>query len=624
MYFFAMNRVGPLLLLGALLYPNAASADITAAGDINPAYNSSDPWVLATALRVGDTGAGTLTIDKGSTAHVDGVNIGASAGSTGMVTVDGADSEMNSSSWFTLGNYGDGTLLISNSGSVSNENGAIYGASSAATVTGDGSTWDNSGTLYVGLASNLLFPPNVDTSNTLHIEAGGAVSSATGIIGDRQSDPTATHSGVAVVTGGGSTWSNSGSLYVGRTGGIGTLTIEDGGVVSNVDGHLAGATSDASVIGPGSNWTNAGDLYIAQGIGGVSNSSLTIQGGASVSNMTGYIASGGNSNGDVTVTGTGSTWTNHADLIIGSVAHGILRVEQGAAVTSVNGQIGAFQFIGSYASGVAEVSGANSSWALSQSLYVGGDDSMPFASGTLDVYDSGQIAVADTLKVWNTGTVQGDGSLSATTLSNGGALAPGNPTGTLSLTGDYTQEPGGTMQIQLIDDALSAISFGHLDVIGNVTMDGELELLIDPGMLTRAGNLDILTSTGPITGAFSSLNFPTIPGLDFDITYNTNAVTLSITLIGDLNADGFVGIDDLNIILSNWNQSVPPADPLADPSGDGFVGIDDLNAVLSNWNAGTPPATNNTIPEPATVGLLAVCVMCGLTRRQPHDAMLVN
>ena len=75
------------------------------------------------------------------------------------------------------------------------------------------------------------------------------------------------------------------------------------------------------------------------------------------------------------------------------------------------------------------------------------------------------------------------------------------------------------------------------------------------------------------------------------------------TLDGDLNGDGYVGVDDLNIVLTAWNQSVPPADPSADPSGDGYVGIDDLNIVLVNWNSGTPPVTTH-IPEPATGALL--------------------
>jgi len=86
-------------------------------------------------------------------------------------------------------------------------------------------------------------------------------------------------------------------------------------------------------------------------------------------------------------------------------------------------------------------------------------------------------------------------------------------------------------------------------------------------------------------------------------------------LVGDLDGDGFVGINDLNIVLANWNQNVPPGDPAADPSGDGFVGIDDLNEVLGNWNAGTPPGqANSNIPEPATLGMLSAAGIMFLRR----------
>ena len=89
----------------------------------------------------------------------------------------------------------------------------------------------------------------------------------------------------------------------------------------------------------------------------------------------------------------------------------------------------------------------------------------------------------------------------------------------------------------------------------------------------------------------------------------------AVPLDGDLDGDGFVGIDDLNLVLGNWNQSVPPANPLADPSGDGFVGIDDLNLVLGNWNAGAPPTAQANIPEPAT-GVLLLYSVTLLTKRR--------
>ncbi len=57
---------------------------------------------------------------------------------------------------------------------------------------------------------------------------------------------------------------------------------------------------------------------------------------------------------------------------------------------------------------------------------------------------------------------------------------------------------------------------------------------------------------------------------------------------GDLDADGFVGITDLTTVINNWNQNVTPGDLSAgDFNADGFVGNFDLNAVLSNWNQTT-------------------------------------
>ena len=88
------------------------------------------------------------------------------------------------------------------------------------------------------------------------------------------------------------------------------------------------------------------------------------------------------------------------------------------------------------------------------------------------------------------------------------------------------------------------------------------------------------------------------------------------SITGDLDGDGFVGIDDLNLVLGNWNQNVPPADPLADPSGDGFVGINDLNEVLGNWNAGTPPTAGAAVPEPASMAVIGLGGLAVMSRRR--------
>lgn len=82
-------------------------------------------------------------------------------------------------------------------------------------------------------------------------------------------------------------------------------------------------------------------------------------------------------------------------------------------------------------------------------------------------------------------------------------------------------------------------------------------------------------------------------------------------LEGDLNDDGFVGIEDLNVVLSNWNQNVEVGSWIfGDPTGDGFVGIEDLSVILGNWNTGTPPTIDAaSIPEPGSHGMLLISAL---------------
>ncbi len=107
-------------------------------------------------------------------------------------------------------------------------------------------------------------------------------------------------------------------------------------------------------------------------------------------------------------------------------------------------------------------------------------------------------------------------------------------------------------------------------------------------------------------------------------TATFNNIVSGSLLAGDLNADGFVGIADLNIVLGAWNETQVPNGPTptfltnlrADPSNDNFVGIADLNIVLGNWNAGTPPAAGSVIPEPATLSLLSLGGLAMLRRNR--------
>lgn len=144
-----------------------------------------------------------------------------------------------------------------------------------------------------------------------------------------------------------------------------------------------------------------------------------------------------------------------------------------------------------------------------------------------------------------------------------------------------------------------------IDVTGAAELDGELILTIDPEWTPTVGEtVTLLDAGGGITGQFNTVTMPN--GLN--LIYGPTGLTVRVQLAGDLNGDGFVGIEDLNSVLPAWNQQVLPGSWMhGDLTGDGFVGIEDLNAVLANWNTGSlPPLALTYIPEPGTACLLGI------------------
>ncbi len=384
---------------GYLGYESSGSGTATVDGP-------GSTWSNALSLNVGFNGTGTLNILGGGAVSDSHGRIGSS--STGTVTVDGAGSTWNNSTSLVVGNWGTGTLNIQNGGTVATTlsvvvGGGWSGSSGTVTVDGAGSTF-NSNSLSVGFKG----------TGTLTIQNGGTVSSYSGGVGSDVGS-----SGTVTVDGAGSTWSCT-QLSVGPWG-TGTLNILGGGTVANSLANVGGSGSGTvTVDGTGSTWSST-ELNVSS----LGAATLNILGGGTVTTSEGQVGNWPGSSGTVTVDGTGSAWTNSNDLYIGSSywgpgGTGTLNIQNGGAVSSRRGYVGG----NSGSSGTVTLTGADSTWTNTGSLYVGGTSTSTGGSGTVYVNNGATLTVGGTLKIWNTGSVQvNNGIILAGAIENAGSLA---------------------------------------------------------------------------------------------------------------------------------------------------------------------------------------------------------
>jgi fibronectin-binding autotransporter adhesin len=461
---------------------------------------TQSPWNIGAPLTVGNFNTGTLTVSNGGTVSNTEAHLGFHSPGTGNATVTGAGSTWTNSGSLYVGKSGTGTLTVQDGGAVSSTGGTLGHISSAtgnATVTGAASIWTNSSSLYVGVLG----------TGTLTVQDGGTVSNTSGAYLGFDAGGI----GNAAVTGAGSTWTNGGQLFVGRWG-TGTLTVQDGGTISNtagVIGNASGSTGNATVTGAGSTWTNSGTLDV----GYVGTGTLTVQDGGTVRNTLGNIGSASGSTGNATVTGANSTWANSSDLYVGYVGTGTLTVQDGGTVSNTNGSLGLI----SASIGNATVTGAGSTWTNSDNLVVGRS-----GTGTLTVADGGHVSVNN-----GTGLLQVAANTGSTGVLNIGAGV-----------GIAAQAAGTVAAGELSFGAgTGSLNFNHTDAAYTFGTQ-----------ITGAGVLNQVAGTTILTGANTYSGATTIGGGTLRAgAVNTLSISSAVTLTNTAGA---------TLDLNDFNQAI--------------------------------------------------------------------
>jgi hypothetical protein len=171
---------------------------------------------------------------------------------------------------------------------------------------------------------------------------------------------------------------------------------------------------------------------------------------------------------------------------------------------------------------------------------------------------------------------------------------------------------GGT----LLADLVGATNFGHVEVVGDLYLDGELQVDFGDAYSPQAGDSFSLASVaGGITGALSVSALSEMPaGLNLKVAVESHSLALNVVLAGDYNFDGSVDAADYTV----WRDALQSDNLAADGNNDGSVDNSDLEVWKTHFGATSLGSAALAVPEPGTCWLLlAVLGLAAITGRLP-------
>lgn len=246
--------------------------------------------------------------------------------------------------------------------------------------------------------------------------------------------------------------------------------------------------------------------------------------------------------------------------------------------------------------------------------------------------DSGELRVGDEgLSVQ--GSLFGGGNLVGDVLvASGGEVLPGpesgSSTGVLQVSGSYTQQAGSRLHLEVLGNTPG--DFDTISIEETATIEGALAIDFAPGSAALGDQFEILTAgqlspgsrfnrvdtTGLSPGLYAATKFG-------DGMVGEGLVTVSITMTGDMDADGVINAADVDLFALalrsreayfNYDTGTGPLALIADISGDAdndgdldFDDIDDFINLLPSPVSllARQQLLGEAVPEPVSVVMLA-------------------
>ena len=204
------------------------------------------------------------------------------------------------------------------------------------------------------------------------------------------------------------------------------------------------------------------------------------------------------------------------------------------------------------------------------------------------------------------GTLAGAGKLSGDlTVLTGATTAPGTSTGMLKVGGNYTQNAGATLAVE-IGGTLPEENFDVLEITGMASLGGTLDVALIDSYTPAINEQFTILSASSIGG---SLSLGGSDGGLFNLTQVGSTLVLEFIggtagTTGDYNDDGTVDAAD----YTTWRDNLGTNNPLAnDPIG-GTIGQSQYTQWKDNFG-NTASSSATAVPEPSAGALLGLGVL---------------
>jgi hypothetical protein len=485
----------------------------------------------------------TLVV-AGGLSNLGAINTGNDVGDAGNNAVNVSGSLINNGT-ITLASWGGGDSLsaasLTNAGAINLNNG---GELSAADLTNAGAinlnySWlydsgdfnnSSGGSLNMGAEAGMSVAGHFDNNS-----GASLFSASSGDIGV----------GGAFNNNGGTVWLSGTmeTLYTGtfnNNGGSLIVQVEAGGVSVRGDFNnngggsviMAPDTNTLSVAGDFNNNSGASvvlyDIANNVYVGGAFNNN---GGAVEVSGDSDSLYAGTFNNNGGTVTMSGSqfdhilvsgAFNNNAGTVTLDVYQNSFSV--GGAFNNNGGTV--------ILSGNGDTLSANSFSNTGGSLLVGNGESMSVTHDYTQAGAGASTKVNGTLTATLTsiqgGTLSGSGTIVGDVNNSGGnviPIDPGNPT-TLTINGNYTQGPNGTLTIDL--SGTGSGDFSVLAVTGNAILGGTVDFTAIGGFTPVAGDDFTFLTFGSESGDFANMDFTGWNCVQCTEVFGTNSLTLEV------------------------------------------------------------------------------------------------